>query len=74
MAEIEHFCDPDNKSHPKFANVANTEMTLYSANAQMSGLAVEKMTIGQYYSKLVVNSLNVNMTIDRKCCHRRFGG
>ena len=48
MAEIEHFCDPDNKSHPKFANVANTEMTLYSANAQMSGLAVEKMTIGQY--------------------------
>merc|ERR1711963_691666 len=30
MAEIEHFCDPAEKDHPKFAGVASTEVSLYS--------------------------------------------
>ena len=31
MAEIEHFCDPNDKSHPKFVNVASQQMPLLSA-------------------------------------------
>lgn len=34
MAEIEHFVDPENKSHPKFANVADQELSMYSAADQ----------------------------------------
>ena len=41
LAEIEHFCDPVEKDHPKFANVADVKMTLYSADDQMSGRAAK---------------------------------
>ncbi|XP_069944950.1 glycine--tRNA ligase-like isoform X4 [Cherax quadricarinatus] len=47
MAEIEHFCDPDDKTHNKFDQVANTEMMLYSACAQMDGESPRKMTISE---------------------------
>ncbi|KAK7070591.1 hypothetical protein SK128_018439 [Halocaridina rubra] len=47
MAEVEHFCDPDDKSHPKFNQVADTEMILYSGCAQMDGESPKKMTIGE---------------------------
>lgn len=47
MAEIEHFCDPNLKDHPKFVDVENYEMTLYSACNQMDGKSAERLTIGQ---------------------------
>lgn len=47
MAEIEHFCDPRDKSHKKFKSVENTEMTFYSACNQMDGELPKKMTIGE---------------------------
>ncbi|XP_046671368.1 LOW QUALITY PROTEIN: glycine--tRNA ligase-like, partial [Homalodisca vitripennis] len=47
MAEIEHFCDPRDKSHPKFASVRDTVMKLYSACNQMDGKSAESMTIGE---------------------------
>ena len=37
MAEIEHFCDPNDKRHPKFETVQDCEISLYSANCQMEG-------------------------------------
>merc|ERR1719341_925379 len=46
MAEIEHFCDPEDKAHPKFAKLSNTEMVLYSANDQMSGQPAKLIKIG----------------------------
>jgi len=46
MAEIEHFCDPSDKSHPKFDGVKDVEVTLYSACNQMSGEFPEKKKIG----------------------------
>lgn len=46
MAEIEHFCDPNEKSHPKFGNVTNTVMLLYSACNQMDGKSASQMKIG----------------------------
>ncbi|XP_075211804.1 glycine--tRNA ligase [Lycorma delicatula] len=47
MAEIEHFCDPSDKRHPKFINVRNTEMLLYSACNQMDGKSAEIKTVGE---------------------------
>ena len=47
MAEIEHFCDPSDKAHPKFDTIRNTEMLLYSACNQMEGKSVYKTTIGE---------------------------
>ncbi|KAJ8311791.1 hypothetical protein KUTeg_010659 [Tegillarca granosa] len=56
MAEIEHFCDPSNKDHPKFASVADLEVLLYSACNQMDGKPPEKKTIGDAVkSKLIAN-------------------
>lgn len=46
MAEIEHFCDPNDKNHPKFESVRDTELLLYSACNQMDGKSAEKHTIG----------------------------
>lgn len=56
MAEIEHFCDPDDKSHPKFKTVENINMLLYSACNQMEGMRAQHVTIGEAVSSgLVAN-------------------
>nr|XP_027224622.1 glycine--tRNA ligase-like [Penaeus vannamei] len=47
MAEIEHFCDPDDKTHPKFSQIADLQMRFYSACAQMDGESEKMMTIGE---------------------------
>lgn len=47
MAEIEHFVDPQDKSHRKFSQVEDVEVLLYSASKQASGQQPEKMKIGQ---------------------------
>lgn len=52
MAEIEHFCDPEDKSHPKFASLADQEMLLYSACNQMDGKAAERIKIGDAVQKV----------------------
>lgn len=37
MAEIEHFVDPLDKTHPKFASVAHLKLPLYSKTVQEEG-------------------------------------
>ncbi|XP_037806256.1 glycine--tRNA ligase isoform X1 [Lucilia sericata] len=59
MAEIEHFCDPAQKDHPKFELVADTMMTLYSACNQMDGKSAQKLSIGE----AVKTSLVANETL-----------
>ena len=46
MAEIEHFVDPTEKVHPKFSNVADLNITLYSSKAQTSGQSAHIMRLG----------------------------
>nr|XP_012230165.1 PREDICTED: glycine--tRNA ligase [Linepithema humile] len=56
MAEIEHFCDPNDKSHSKFETIKNTSMLLYSACNQMDGKSAQRVTIGEAVSSgLVAN-------------------
>lgn len=47
LAEIEHFCDPSDKSHPKFSCVKDTKILLYSACDQMDGKSPSVLTIGE---------------------------
>uniref|UniRef100_F1KWG7 Glycine--tRNA ligase n=1 Tax=Ascaris suum TaxID=6253 RepID=F1KWG7_ASCSU len=47
MCEIEHFVDPNDKNHPKFAKVRDYELTLFSACNQMDGRPAEVCTIGR---------------------------
>ncbi|CAH8495444.1 unnamed protein product [Schistosoma turkestanicum] len=54
MAEIEYFVDPSDKRHPKFEDVRNTEMLLYSSCDQMSGERPRITTIGEAVDKGVV--------------------
>ena len=37
LAEIEHFVDPIDKSHPKFQNVSSQKVTLYPSEHQIEG-------------------------------------
>lgn len=64
MAEIEHFFDPNDKSHPKFRDIANTQVILYSASNQMDNQSANAMSIGEAVEKvsllLVPSQLFIN--------------
>ena len=62
MAEIEHFLDPTDKSHPKFESIASQKMNFYSAANQMNGLSAEEHTIGDAVSKVL-------STLDSPFCY-----
>ncbi|CAG0915327.1 unnamed protein product [Notodromas monacha] len=56
MGEIEHFCDPTNKDHPKFYQVRDRKATFFSACNQMDGQPPAQLTFGEAVdSKLVAN-------------------
>ncbi|XP_077977998.1 glycine--tRNA ligase-like [Glandiceps talaboti] len=54
MAEIEHFVDPNDKNHPKFGDVADVEVALYSAECQLSGQPSKQMKLGDAVSKGII--------------------
>lgn len=47
MAEIEHFVDPQNKSHPKFKRYAHIKIPLLSADDQTNLREHSWMEIGE---------------------------
>uniref|UniRef100_A0A8C7YPG8 Glycine--tRNA ligase n=1 Tax=Oryzias sinensis TaxID=183150 RepID=A0A8C7YPG8_9TELE len=65
MAEIEHFVDPSEKVHPKFSNVADLEITLYSSKAQTSGQSAQMMRLGDAVEQGVINNSVLGYFIGR---------
>ncbi|XP_041102729.1 glycine--tRNA ligase [Polyodon spathula] len=65
MAEIEHFVDPNDKSHPKFQSLTNLELTLYSSKAQTSGQSAQKMKLGDAVEQGVINNSVLGYFIGR---------
>nr|XP_006012413.2 PREDICTED: glycine--tRNA ligase [Latimeria chalumnae] len=65
MAEIEHFVDPKEKVHPKFENVADLEIMLYSSKAQTSGQSASKMRLGDAVQQGVINNSVLGYFIGR---------
>jgi len=62
MAEIEHFCDPKDKSHPKFDAIKDVSVPLYSACAQMDGQLPQAWTFGDAVEK--VNRTHFTLSLD----------
>lgn len=52
LAEIEHFVDPDDKSHPLFGEVADLEFLLYPRLEQTTGKDAVKTRLGDAVSKV----------------------
>lgn len=65
MAEIEHFVDPNEKVHPKFSNVADLEILLFSAKAQTSGQSAQIMRLGDAVEQVELISLTILMLFSR---------
>ncbi|KAI9519567.1 Glycine--tRNA ligase [Dissostichus eleginoides] len=65
MAEIEHFVDPNEKNHPKFNNVADLEILLFSSKAQTSGQSAQIMRLGDAVEQGVINNSVLGYFIGR---------
>ncbi|XP_075936551.1 glycine--tRNA ligase-like [Anarhichas minor] len=65
MAEIEHFVDPNEKVHPKFSNVADLDLMLYSSKAQTSGQSANIMRLGDAVEQGVINNSVLGYFIGR---------
>lgn len=57
MAEIEHFCDPNEKSHKKFSTVKDIKILLYSACDQMDGKSPKEVQLGEAVATVSVKYL-----------------
>ena len=56
QAEIEHFMDPEDKSHHKFAEVKETKVRMYSAAAQCAGTEVTEISVREALEKRIIFS------------------
>ncbi|GMH23485.1 hypothetical protein Nepgr_025328 [Nepenthes gracilis] len=65
LAEIEHFVDPEDKSHPKFPEVAKLEFFMFPREQQVSGQSAKKMLLGEAVSKAIVNNETLGYFIGR---------
>ncbi|KAF2311632.1 hypothetical protein GH714_025368 [Hevea brasiliensis] len=65
LAEIEHFVDPDDKSHPKFSKVANLEFLMFPGEAQVSGQSARRIPLGEAFSMGIVNNETLGYFIGR---------
>lgn len=52
LAEIEHFVDPDDKSHPKFAEVSELEFFMFPREDQVAGRQARRIVIGEAVSQV----------------------
>ncbi|KAG7025726.1 Glycine--tRNA ligase, mitochondrial 1 [Cucurbita argyrosperma subsp. argyrosperma] len=65
LAEIEHFVDPEDKSHPKFTDVANLEFLMFPREEQMSGKSARIIPLGEAVGKGTVNNETLGYFIGR---------
>jgi glycyl-tRNA synthetase len=68
MAEIEHYVDPEDKSHEHFHEVRDVELTLLERHVQSAGSSVTtKMTIGEAVDKGTVANETLGYFLARIC-------
>ncbi|XP_048225756.1 glycine--tRNA ligase, mitochondrial 1 [Ricinus communis] len=65
LAEIEHFVDPEDKSHPKYTEVADLEFLMFPREEQMSGQSAKRIRLGEAVSKGIVNNETLGYFIGR---------
>lgn len=67
MAEIEHFVDPTEKVHPKFSNVADLDIMLYSSKAQTSGQSAQIWKLGDAVEQVGITVRTLMFGLSSKC-------
>jgi glycyl-tRNA synthetase len=65
VAEIEHFIDPNDKTHPKFETIANLEIQLYSAENQVNGKSAQLIRLNDAVQSKLINSETLAYFIGR---------
>ncbi|KAE9453603.1 hypothetical protein C3L33_14504, partial [Rhododendron williamsianum] len=65
LAEIEHFVDPEDKSHLKFSEVANLEFLMFPRQDQVSGQSARIIRLGEAVSGGIVNNETLGYFIGR---------
>lgn len=56
MGEIEHFVNPDDKSHPNFSSVANKELVLFGREDQLGSGKTKTVAVGEAVSSGLVDN------------------
>jgi glycyl-tRNA synthetase len=56
LAEIEHFLNPNDKSHPKFSSVKDLKIIFYPRENQMNNSGTVTMTVGEALEKGILNN------------------
>jgi len=56
MGEIEHFVNPDDKSHSNFSSVASKELVLFGRDDQLGSGKTKTITVGEAVSTGLVNN------------------
>jgi glycyl-tRNA synthetase len=54
LAEIEHFVDPEDKSHPKFSDVADLKFLMFPREQQLTGQSSTMLLLGDAVSNVNV--------------------
>lgn len=66
MAEIEHFVDPEDKSHERFADVRDIELDLLDRHVQTSGSnKTKRMTVGDAVEQGVIANQTLGYFVAR---------
>ena len=52
LAEIEHFVDPNDKSHPKFSEVSELEFLMFPKEDQLAGHSAKKTILSKAVSQV----------------------
>eukprot|EP01117_Protostelium_nocturnum_P000770 TRINITY_DN1096_c0_g1_i1.p1 TRINITY_DN1096_c0_g1~~TRINITY_DN1096_c0_g1_i1.p1 ORF type:complete len:632 (-),score=175.70 TRINITY_DN1096_c0_g1_i1:62-1957(-) len=65
LAEIEHFVNPEDKDHPKFASIANLEINAFPRDVQLTTKQTVRMTIGDAVKNGVINNQTLGYFIAR---------
>jgi len=65
MAEIEHFVDPKDKSHPKFESYKDYHVPLYHRELQESGAQAADMKLGEAVEKKIMDNQTLAYFIAR---------
>lgn len=65
LAEIEYFVDPEDKSHPKYSEVADLEFLMFPREEQTSGQSARTIQLGEAVSTGIVNNETLAYFIGR---------
>jgi len=74
MAEIEHFLNPQNKTHPKFESVSQLELNLLPQQNQLSDGNTIKITIAEAVAKKIIDNETLGYFIGRTFLFLKIAG